>query len=178
MRIQIRDELAAEMLKYSFVHLGIDHKMLIERTVQAAVNAIIAETPAMHQPEKLQTEIEKIRSKKTRAIDHFLSGDISKEELHETKLHYDTQLESLRHQLILANRCPERSREQISQDIRQAVTEIVDCVHDSEAYMKALLEHLMIRKDGLVEVKLLNLPAKWTFRLLRMTEAEYRCDKK
>lgn len=156
---QIRDDLALEILKYVIQNLAIDY----EKTIQNVVS-LVPDDSSTEQWDNLQRQMEMVISKKTNAMDAFLSGALSKEELDQMKQYYDSQLRNLQDRL-------EKAEKMIVQPIGDALFEkaesIVTCEAISEPYLKALLEYMRVHKDGTVEVKLNRLPTVWLFQLVK-----------
>lgn len=164
-RKQIRDELATDMLKYVIQNLNLDDNWIIQNAANLAVNAIRYERASSDSSKKLQRQIEKIIEKKSNAIDAYLSGEISKEELNQMKSRYDAELESLRNRLSNTTDGAEMNDAQIILEIYQTLESIITCKVISDAYLKALLEYMIIHKDGMVEIKLHQLDIIWKFQL-------------
>ena len=99
------------------------------------------------------------------AIDAFLSGSITKEELQKIKKQYHAQVTSLEERLNNTLVCNENNTEEIYEKLCTAVKSVLSCSANSEVYLKTLLDYMMVHKDGTVEVKLNQLNTVWKFRL-------------
>lgn len=164
---QIRDDLARDMLTYIIQNLDVNLNWIIQNVTNLAVNAIRYGNMSIECPDKLQLLIEQINEKKSNAIDAFLSGVISKEELQRMRSRYDAQLESLQNRLHEATVAAKNGNEQVSPEVYQTLESIITCRDISEPYLKTLLEHMIIHKDGTVESKLNQLSIIWRFRLYK-----------
>lgn len=162
---QIRDELAADMLKYVIQSLPIHWKPIIQNVTYLAVSAIESYNISFEDPDKLQRQIEQIKEKKANAIDAYLSGVLTKEELFQMKANYDTALDSLYSQLKKLTDSVVNDPVSLQSDVFCKTESIVTCKVVSDPYLKALLEYMVIHKDGRVDVKLNHLSAIWTFQL-------------
>lgn len=164
---QIRDDLAVDMLKYVIMNLNLNFDWIIQNVTSLAVNAIKNGKCSPDSPVKLQRQIEKIQGKKSDAIDSFLSGDITKDELQQVKLRYDAELQSLQNRLVKATDEAENNDEQITLEVHKALESMITCKGISEPYLKALLEYMIVHKDGTVEIKLNQLSTIWKFQLYK-----------
>ena len=160
---QIRDDLATAMLKCVIQSLPVNSKWVLQNVTSLAVNAVTSGYAATDHPEKLKHQIEHIQEKKSNAIDAFLSGVLSKEELQQMKHCYDTQLESLHKRLKKATR--ENNTALLRCDVSSQAEAILTCKTVSDSYLKMLLDYMRIHKDGRVEIKLNQLSTVWTFQL-------------
>lgn len=158
----IRDDLAIEILKSVLTNLNIDYSEIIRNIAVLADKSINDSDKSTKTPAKMQRQIESIEMKKHRAIDSHLSGIITKDELLKIKTQYDQELASLQNQMRAASSDSEQNQEKT---IHEVVENIISCQITSETYFKALLESMCVHKDGLIEVKLNELPAIWKFQL-------------
>lgn len=164
---QIRDDLATDMLRYVIQNLDIDYDWIIRNIANIAVNAITDEEDASNSPAKLQRQIEKLQEKKSNAIDSFLSGLITNDELQQVKLRYNAELESLQNRFVQASDWAKNSKEELKLEVHKVLESMITCNDISESYLKSLLEYMIIHKDGTVEIKLNELDAVWKFQLYR-----------
>lgn len=164
---QIRDDLAADMLRYVIQNLDINYNQVIQNAAALAVNAIRCGSISVDNSTKLQQKIDNIKEKKADAIDSFLSGVITKEELQKMKSRYDAALESLQNQLRRYDNGAHPSTEEITRMVYEKLESIITYRISSDSYLKALLEYMMIHKDGTVELKLNQLSTIWQFQLYK-----------
>lgn len=155
---QIRDELALQMLCCAIqsLHPG-------SRFVQN-LTALIgrAGESSRDNPGKLQFRANQIRKKKSDAVDAFLSGILSQSELEQMKKRYDTELNDLQNRLKEAET---NSPEQKRMEIRSALESMLACDSPPEAFLKQLLDFMIVHKDGRVELKLCSRNTVWHFRM-------------
>ena len=162
----IRDDLAMDMLKISLQSIQMDTKWIINNITSLAVKAIHAsDGGSTDNTEKLEYEINQIMKKKEDVLDAFFEKDITKEEMRMLNERYDSQLTWLNKRLD-AVRAREKMRydtNQLQNDIRRQVADIVSCKTDSEVFYKNLLDKMIVYPDSRVELKLNLLPQKWIF---------------
>ena len=164
---QLRDDLATDMLKDVVRNLSLDRDRIIRNVSNCVLLAIRQGNRVADSPKKLQVQIESVKEKKTKAIDRYLSGDISKEDFSQIRLRYDTELNALQTRLEQAVTKDERDNIQFLSDLHRTLESIISAKETSEAFLKAILEYMIVHKDGTVEIKLNKLTTTWKFRLYK-----------
>lgn len=158
----IRDDFAMDMLKTALQSVPMDRKRIIDDVTALAVEAVhTAEKGNADSAEKLLCEIHRITKQKEDVLDAFFAKEITKEEMLMMKERYDRQLTDL-HRRLDALPVPQQTHDEA---IRKQVAAIVSCQTDSRIFYKLLLDNMLVRPDGHVDVFLNFLPQKWTFRL-------------
>ena len=115
---------------------------------------------------KLEGQIRQIARKKEAAMDAFLSGDLTKEELQHMKALYDERLAPLHERLQACQAAPNPTQTQLQTDLQKQIGEIVTCQTVAQPYCKALLDRIMVQKDGTLQIKLNHLLQTWHFALV------------
>lgn len=167
---QIRDDLATDMLKYAIGNLRIDRDWIIRNVSNIVMQVLKDGKSVADDPKKLQKQIDLLGEKKTKAIDSYLTGEISKEEFKQIKLCYDRELLSLQNRMEQINAKAENGDEDTIADLHRTIESIILCQEISEPFMKALLETMIIHKDGTVEMKLNKLDTIWEFDLYKTNQ--------
>lgn len=147
----LRDELAMDALTRAIMSIPMDRALLI-RSLTAIVNAAIM-VPDTDAEEQLQT----LHRKKEAAIDAYLSGAITREELGQMKARYDGKIESLQARLPVS--------QPIRPDLEKEITAIVMGTAPAESLYKILLESATMEKDGSFHLRLRHIPQTWHFQL-------------
>ena len=147
----IRDELAMDALRRTIRSIPMDRSLLIGRLTSIA-NAVIS-TPSTD----LQNRLHTLRRKKEAAIDAYLTGTITREELAQMKARYDQKIASIQAQLPASQ--PERP------DLEEKITAIVMGNAPAEPLYKTLLDCATMEKDGSFHLRLRHLPQTWHFQL-------------
>ena len=162
------EEVAAEILRQSLAALRINREAIIQNVIALAAEAIqIDRAEAGGQSEALEHEIGQVKRKKTDVLDAFFSREITGEEMRLVNGRYDRELEVLEKRLEAARnrgRLP-REIEQLRMDAGRLTAGLVNGALESETLYKALLDRMVVHKDGRVEVSLHFLPHKWIFVL-------------
>lgn len=162
---QIRDDLAMDILKYVVRSLPIDLQGIIQNVVSVSMRTFSAEICSTESPETLRNKIEQIEEKKAKAIDAFLAGVLSEEELQQIRQRYNAEAVILRGLLEKNAFSQELDTESIQAEFYKKAESIITCKIVSDLCIKTLLEYIRIHKSGLVEVKLNKLPTIWKFQL-------------
>lgn len=152
----IRDDDALNMVQISLHFLPIDTNSIISNVISIALDAIQAgESGATDTPERMQFEIQKIRKKKTKLLDSFLDGVISKQEMQLMKHRYDEQLEDLRKRetKALERKTTGNDREQLRQKLRNTTTAILSGKQENHAFYKGITDSICVFKDRHLEVR-------------------------
>lgn len=161
----IRDDLAIEILQSVIQSLPVDFRWVIRNMMPHINAAVFSISTYDEQPQKVKKQITRIHEKKESAIDAFLSGILSAEELQKIKSRYDAELDSLENRLKETSGTMQINTEEICEKIYRSLESIIFCKVVSEPYIKALLEYMIIHRDGSVEIKLNQLSATWKFQL-------------
>ena len=147
----IRDELAMDALARAIMSIPVDRATVI-RSLTAIVSAAMM-VPDTDTEDRLRT----LHRKKEAAIDAFLSGAITREELGQMKAHYDRKIDSLQARLPVSQPiCP---------DVEKEITAIVMGTAPAESLYKMLLESATMEKDGSFHLRLRHIPQTWHFQL-------------
>ena len=147
----IRDELTMEALTTAIRSIPMDRTLLIS-SLSAIANAAVS-APAADPQSRLHT----LRKKKEAAIDAYLSGAITLEELTQMKARYDQKIESLQAQI------PASPTE--NTDLEEKITAIVMGNAPAEPLYRSLLDCATMEKDGTFHLRLRHLPQTWHFQL-------------
>ena len=158
---QIRDELAIDILKYVLLNLEFNREEIANRVAKLALNVIEDEQRTLNNRKKIQQDIATIHDKKSRAVDAYLSGVITEYEFLQMREVYDRELQILQAQVLIAA----ESIPQGALSLREAVDQIITCQTALDTFYKALLDYMVIHKNGMVDVKLNRLPTIWKFQL-------------
>ena len=159
---QIRDDLAREMLLYAIRSISLNYERIIQNVTAAAFDAISVSAESSG---KLRQQINRLESKKAKAIDLFLSGILLEDEFYDIKRRYNVELEVLKKRMN--EMADEHDDDKIKSEIEHRATSIVTCSEVSKSFLKALLEYVVVHKDGAVELKLNQLSTIWFFQLER-----------
>jgi ElaB/YqjD/DUF883 family membrane-anchored ribosome-binding protein len=161
----IRDDLAMEALTKAIKSIPVDWNWIIQNLTNIVNAAISASEDPMDDVQKLQKQIQQIMKKKEATIEAYVSGDLTKEELQHMKSLFDERLKPLNERLQACKKAKKPTPAQIQSDIQKQIKSIVTCRRIAEPYYKALLERVIIQKDGTFQITLNHIPQTWHFEL-------------
>jgi hypothetical protein len=116
--------------------------------------------------------------KKEATIEAYVSGDLTKEELQHMKSLFDERLKPLNERLQACKKAKKPTPAQIQSDIQKQIKSIVTCNRIAEPFYKALLEKIVIQKDGTFQISINHIPQVWYFELqYRKTSQEEKLTK-
>lgn len=167
----LRDSVARNMVMQAVQSLRMDTDRIIANVTAVAAEAIlIGENSCKDSTEKLENEISRIMKKREAVLDAYLSQDISKEDMHLMNSRYDEQLADVRRRLKMMNTQGERDRQLggIQYRICHEIDEIVSAKRESDAFIRSVLDKMVVCKSKKVIVQLNLLPHKWEFVLERV----------
>ena len=154
----LRDELALEAIGLAVRSIPMDFEWVIQNLTQVLRTAMNAPS---ENARSLEDQIRRLERKKEAALDAFLSGAITREELQRMKAVYDRRLSPLRERLQVCKEPSEPALEQLNRRIEA----IVSCEEPSEPLYKLLLSELTVHKNATLQLKLCHLPQVWHFLL-------------
>lgn len=163
---QIRDDLAVELLTKVFKSIPADFEWIIQNLTGIVVSAIASEADLLDNPDRLRKQIDQQQKKKEAAIDAFASGLITKEELRQAKVQYDAKIAMMKKKLCACQRAQIPTSSQRQSEISRSIRSIVSCEEFSEPFYKAVLQTMVVHKDGTLEIKINHLPQTWVYCLI------------
>ena len=140
----ISDELATRMLLSVIESLPLDRNAVIK----LAINAIPRMDPAAN---TVSQKPDRIRKKLQAAVDAYLCGSITLEDME--KIKYQYQIE------------PTPKSEIDQGQLMKISEEILSCKRISHTFLRTLLQSITVFKGGHVELCLRRIPAVWHFEL-------------
>lgn len=153
----IRDELAMEALKLAIGSIPVDREQLIG----SLCNALCTPRTPSEAPRDTAAQLRQLQKKKENAIDAFLSGTISREELQQMKERYDQRITQLSLRLRSCASVPTPA----PPGDRQQLLDIINDPTAAAPLCRRLLESLTIHKDGTFQLRLCHLPQVWHFEI-------------
>ena len=161
----IRDDLAMEALTKAITSIPVDFGWIIQNLTNIVNAAVSASDDPMEDVQKLEKQIQQIFKKKEAIIEAYVSGDLSKEELQHMKALFDERLTLLKERLQACKKAKKPTSAQIHSDLQKQIQSIVTCRHIAEPLYKALLEKVVMQKDGTFQISIHHIPQVWHFRL-------------
>lgn len=143
-----------------------DTKPIIDNVTILALEAIHAgDSRNTDDPERLRFELDRLQQKKEAVLDHYFSGDISKNDMQAMKKRYEDQIKSHRERLEKAEAQQENDGDTVllKQEIQAEISALLDYRVESELLSKSLLKDLTVFPDKHLELRLKDLPMVFWF---------------
>lgn len=162
----VRDDDAMQMLHTAVRNLRLDVQGVIGNVAALALDAMLeGETGVADAPERLAYELERLGQKRGAALDRYMAGDITREDMLALKQRYEAQAAALELRLRQAE-----ARQQQGHTARQRkealwaeLAAILDGRTESEVFSKTLLHSLTVFPDRRLELRLNDLPQVFHF---------------
>ncbi|MDO5399817.1 MAG: recombinase family protein [Eubacteriales bacterium] len=158
----LRDDDARNMVKLALQALQMDAQSIAANVAKLAAEAIqTGEGTAPDSPQRLNNEIEKWTNKKITALDSFLDGNLTKEELNLMKGKYDEEIAALQTRLATA----EARQRAVSNppQLREKIRALLSGEAESEPLYKSILDHISVFHDRHLELRFQGLPHVFQF---------------
>ena len=156
--------LVTEILKYN--------KEKITNNLISITRSVIAIDTAGMDMERQKAQIKAVEDKRTKLIDIYMSGDITKDEFTAARSKCDAEIAEL--QSIIGSINNRQSiiehQQELVQEIRTAVNEIVGGVEYEDEFYKHILDKMVVHDRGRIDVYLNRLPFKLSFRAAETSE--------
>lgn len=122
--------------------------------------------------EKLKTQIATIEDKRTKLIDIYMSGDISKDEFSAARSKCDAEIAELQSVIdsIDKQQAMIRQQQELVQEIRDAINEIVSGVEYDDEFYKHILDKMVVNDKDNIDVYLNLLPMKWSYTVAKASK--------
>lgn len=139
---------------------------IIDNVTTLALEAIHAgDSRNTDDPERLRFELERLQQKKEAVLDHYFSGDISKDDMQTMKERYENQIKSYRERLGKSETQQGNDGDTtlLKQEIQAEISALLDYRVESEVLSKTLLKDLTVFPDKHLELRLKDLPMVFWF---------------
>lgn len=144
----------------------------ITKNLTSIIESIIAMDTTGTDIEKLKTQIATIEDKRTKLIDIYMSGDISKDEFSAARSKCDTEIAELQSVIdsIDKQQAMIRQQQELVQEIRDAINEIVCGVEYDDEFYKHILDKMVVNDKDNIDVYLNLLPMKWSYTVAKASK--------
>jgi len=164
---QLRDDRAKDLVKQTLSALRLNTDMVLEQTILLALEAIRADNRGLgDNPARLREKLDQEERKRAYALDLFLSGTLSQEELQSVRHHYDTSVALLRQRLQSAEEGGHQTycdTSMLRAELNKKLEELLAGETESESMYAALVECITVYKDHRLMLKLKDLPQTFCF---------------
>ena len=144
----------------------------ITKNLTSIIESIIAMDTTGTDIEKLKTQIATIEDKRTKLIDIYMSGDISKDEFSAARSKCDAEIAELQSVIdsIDKQQAMIRQQQELVQEIRDAINEIVSGVEYDDEFYKHILDKMVVNDKDNIDVYLNLLPMKWSYTVAKASK--------
>ena len=144
----------------------------ITKNLTSIIESIIAMDTTGTDVEKLKTQIATIEDKRTKLIDIYMSGDISKDEFSAARSKCDAEIAELQSVIdsIDKQQAMIRQQQELVQEIRDAINEIVCGVEYDDEFYKHILDKMVVNDKDNIDVYLNLLPMKWSYTVAKASK--------
>lgn len=149
--------LVTKSLKYN--------KEKITNNLISIINSIIAMDTTDTNATKLKTQIATIEDKRTKLIDIYMSGNITKDEFCAARSKCDAEIAELGSVIysIDKKQAMIKQQQELVQEIRAAINEIVGGIPYEDEFYKHILDKMVVIDKDNIDVYLNLLPMKWSY---------------
>ena len=122
--------------------------------------------------EKLKGQIETIEDKRTKLIDIYMSGDITKEEFSAARSKCDAEIKELQSVIdsIDKQQAMIKQQQELVKEIEDAINEIVSGVEYDDEFYKHILDKMVVNDRDNIDVYLNLLPIKWSYTVAKASK--------
>ena len=82
------------------------------------------------------------------------------------KVYYDESMAPLQKKLSDCEEMKKPTSAQLQSEISRKIQSVVRCDVLSEPFYKAMLQTMVVHKDGTLDIKICHLPQTWVYRLV------------
>ncbi len=168
--ISIRNEDATHIMYLVMKELKLNQTKITDKLI-SVIEPIIATDWTGTDIEKLKGRMDTMEEKRTKLIDIYMSGDITKEEFHAARSKCDAEISELKSVIdsIGRQQTMTEKQQELMREIRDAVNEIVNGVEYDDEFYKHILDKMVIGDRDNIDVYLNLLPMKWSYTAAKST---------
>ena len=168
--ISIRNEDATHIMYLVMKELKLNQTKITDKLI-SVIEPIISMDWTGTDIEKLKGRMDTIEEKRTKLIDIYMSGDITKEEFHAARSKCDAEISELKAVIdsIGRQQTMTKRQQELMREIRDAMNEIVNGVEYDDEFYKHILDKMVIGDRDNIDVYLNLLPMKWSYTAAKST---------
>lgn len=161
----IRNEDVIQIMYLVGKELKINGDKIAHRIVSIIRAVMATDTGDVH-TERLEEWLQSAKEKRARLIDLYMTSDITKEELTETRARCEQEIRELQSAIDSLDK-----RQELIRSIGTAVEQIAKGLTYDEEFCGHILDRIIVQEDKRVEVRLKLLPFRWDFALSKASTA-------
>ena len=118
---------------------------------------------------KLKAQIAGTQDKRTKLIDIYMDGNITKNEFSAARSKCNAEIAELQ-SVIDKQQAMTRQQQELVQEIRDAINEIVCGVEYDDEFYKHILDKMVVNDKDNIDVYLHLLPMKWSYTVAKASK--------
>ena len=144
----------------------------ITKNLISIIKSIIAMDTTGTDVEKLKVQIAGIEDKRTKLIDIYMDGNITKDEFSAARSKCDAEIAELQSVIdsIDKQQVMIRQQQELVQEISDAINEIVGGVEYDDEFYKHILDKMVVNDKDNIDVYLNLLPMKWSYTVAKASK--------
>ena len=168
--ISIRNEDATHIMYLVMKELKLNQTKITDKLI-SVIEPIIAMDWTGTDIERLKGRMDTIEEKRTKLIDIYMSGDITKEEFHAARSKCDAEISELKSVIdsIGRQQTMTKKQQELMREIQDAMNEIVNGVEYDDEFYKGVLDKMIVNDRDNIDVYLNLLPMKWSYTAAKST---------
>ncbi len=162
--VSIRNEDATHIMYLVTKELKLKHQR-IKSNLLKVIQSIIAMDTTGTDVERLKGQINVIEDKRTKLIEIYMSGDITKEEFSAARSKCDAEIRELQSVIDSIDKQQEliTQQQELIAEIGDSIGEIIDGVEYDDEFYKQILDKIVVHDRDHIDVYLNLLPLKWSY---------------
>lgn len=166
--LSIRNEDATHIMYLVTKELKYNREKITNNLI-SIIKSIIAMDTTGTDVEKLKSQIKTIEDKRTKLIDIYMSGDITKEEFTAARSKCDAEIAQLQSVIdsIDKQQAMIKQQQELVREISEAINEIVGGVEYEDDFYKQLLDKMVVIDKDNIDVYLNLFPIKWSYTVAK-----------
>lgn len=167
----IRNEDATHIMFLVTKELKLKQTKIIKNLI-SIIQSIISMDTTGTDVEKLKAQIQTIEDKRSKLIDIYMSGDITKEEFTSARSKCDNEIKELQSVIDSFDKQQSmiRQQQELVQEISDAINEIVGGVEYDDEFYKHILDKMVVNDKDNIDVYLNLLPIKWSYTVAKASK--------
>ena len=141
----------------------------ITNNLISIIQSIIAMDTTGTDVEKLKAQIATIEDKRTKLLDIYMDGNITKDEFSSARAKCDAEIAELQSVIdsIDKQQTMIKQQQQLISEITEAIKEIVGGVEYEDEFYKHILDKMVVNDKDNIDVYLNLLPLKWSYTVAK-----------
>ncbi len=166
--LSIRNEEATHIMYLVTKSLKYNREKIANNLI-SIIESVIAMDTTDTDVEKLKAQIAAIEDKRTKLIDIYMDGNITKDEFSAARSKCDTEIAELQSVIdsIDKQQAMKKQQQQLISKITEAINEIAGGVEYEDEFYRHILDKMVVNDKDHIDVYLNLLPLKWSYTVAK-----------